>query len=118
MKTLKEQIAESTRFYILHLNPKTKGHLDRYSIYRDTPQGLEVLWPSHEDMKDGGHETLLPSQKYSLRDQYPAYHFVLNGGNYSKPYDLHLELAKYKGVKENEIEVFTINGHSPSRAGY
>lgn len=119
MRTQIDLIKEAKRFYILHLNPGQKGMVDRYAIYADVGNGLEVLWPTGIDSDRPEKTEALPYQHYSKLKNYPPFHFKLSGCGYSKPYELRSMLAEVKygnGSKAERVECFTLSGYMPSRA--
>lgn len=98
---------EAKRAYIIPLNnPRDAMSTHRFSVYLDAGNGLEVLWP----VSDLDKENLLRHQAYSRRRTYPAYHFALSGCGYSKEY----EIASDLHLINPNIDVFELNGHSPS----
>lgn len=88
MKTIKEQIQESDRFYAILLNQPRDGMSKcRYQIYRVFEGRLEVLWPGDSD-KGKSSKELLPHMVYSKQRQYPAFHWALGGCGYSKLHEM------------------------------
>jgi hypothetical protein len=109
-KTQKEQIKAAKTAYIMPINsPRDGMGTHRFSVHLCVKNQLEVLWPedNHEGKKS---KEMLPSQVYSTRKTYPAYHFALGGCGYSKTYQIKSELQQ---INKNLI-VFTIDGWSPS----
>ncbi|GBG55189.1 hypothetical protein SPFL3102_03549 [Sporomusaceae bacterium FL31] len=107
--TQQEQLKAALRAYILPLNTSKES---RFSVYLDSGEGLEVLWPSDSYLiSDGGKsQELLPSQTYWKRnDNYPAFHFHYTGYGSSYTEDLKETL---KTINPN-LEVLVIRGWSP-----
>ena len=105
MKTQIENIKEAKKAYILELSKS------RFSVYLLINEQLVVLWPS-DSHKGGRTEELLPCQIYSKNENYPAFHFYINGGGFSKTYEIKAELNKIN----SGLEVFVLRGCSPSVA--
>ena len=86
MKTQKEQILSAKRAYIV---PITKWNSNtgfrRFAVYLDDggEYGLNPVWPSDSD-KGSKFKDKLPCQVYSKRKSVPAYHFAMDGFQYSK----------------------------------
>jgi hypothetical protein len=107
--TQQEQIKAATRAYILPLNGPKES---RFSIYLDSGEGLEILWPSDSYLATEGKKSkeLLPGQIYWKRnDNYPAFHFQLKGCGYGYTEDLKTTLKQ----SNPSIEVLVIRGWSP-----
>lgn len=112
MKTQEQQIREALRAYIIQLNdPKDGMSWVRYSVYLDSGNGLEVLWPGDCHLEGSGSKELIADQVYSNNQKYPAYHFKLGGCGYSKTHQIGLTLRAINPT----IEVSTLNGTSPDR---
>lgn len=110
MKTQKEQITESKQAYIMSLNePRDGMSAARFAVYLSRHNGMQVLWPSDSE-KGKKSEELLHCQCYTSRRTLPAFHFSLSGCGYSKTYEIAEALKKINP----EIEVYSINGYSPS----
>jgi hypothetical protein len=106
------------RFYLVPLNPQSKGMTDRYAAYEETPEGLQVVWAKHDQTKPSGSKGAhVPAfgQVHSTRREYPAFHYALNGCGYSKPQQIGEYLQAHVG-KGIEIEVFVLGGCHPSSA--
>lgn len=120
MKTSRQQIEQAKRAYIVELTDRPNSMRDRFSIYLDAGEGLQILWADYSFKKSKDNELLseivinkkdlLDYQVHTNNRKYPAFHFVLNGGNYGKEHALGQMLREINP----SIEVFTINGHSPS----
>ncbi len=106
-KSLIEQVKDAKRAYILQLSRSRSGMERRYCVYVDDGEGLEILWPYTDN---GEPLKLLDGMVYSTRAQYPAYHFRFGGCGFSATDEIRSTL---KAINPS-IEVFTINGHSPS----
>ena len=112
MRTQKEQILNAKRAYIMQVFESRSAGYDRYSVYLDAGEGLSILWPSDCDQGKNSKDRL-PAQVYWSRNRnYPAFHFALGGGNYSKTNEIRTILRKINP----EIEVYTIAGYMPSNA--
>jgi hypothetical protein len=111
-QTQKEQLQNAKRAYIMALNdPKDAMSTQRFSVYLDNGNGLDILWPSdsHEGKKS---KELLGHQIYTTNRKYPAYHWALSGCGYSKTNEIKRELQ----TVNKALEVFTISGWIPSNA--
>lgn len=109
MRTQVEHIKKSEIAYIVKIK-EGKGSIDRFSIYLQNKGELEILWVS-DSHKGRAFEDRLPYQVYSLNKNFPAFHFVLHGSQYSKEHELKEML---KNINKN-IEVFTLHaGWSPT----
>jgi len=105
------------RFYLIRLNPQSRGMMDRFAAYEETPEGLRVVWANRDDSKPiGALGEYVPAfgQVHSTRNNLPAYHYALNGGGYSKTQQIGEYLQEYAGA-DAEIEVYTLNGYTPSK---
>ena len=115
--TILNQIKRASFAYIVQLNdPRDAMHAHRYAVYlaeRDCE--LEILWPQASDdpkaAKKEAEEAGLYSLTHSKREKYPAYHLALSGCGYSKTHDVAMQIAKTNPA----IEVYVLNGGSPSR---
>ena len=105
MKTQIENIKEAKKAYILELSES------RFAVYLLINDELVSLWPSdsHNGKKS---KELLPYQIYSKNRNYPAFHFYINGGGFSKTYEINAELNKIN----QDIEVFVLRGCNPAMA--
>jgi len=98
--------------YILHLNPDSRGLVDRYSVMRLGADGsLVPLWGEHIEADPetaawdrAGRKSAKawPHMVYHARpssgpDKWPAFHFALRGYGYSKTYELAQSLAEALG---------------------
>lgn len=107
--TQRELIKTATRAYIMTLAVSKGAGADRFSVYVETREGLQILWPSdcHELTKA---KDLLTYQTFSAREKYPAFHFALSGCGYSKKHEIGEMLRKINP----DIEVYSIDGWAPS----
>ena len=105
MKTQSENIREAKKAYILELSES------RFSVYLLIKDELIALWPSdsHNGKKS---KELLAYQIYSKNRNYPAFHFYINGGGFSKTYEIKAELNKVNPC----IDVFVLMGGNPATA--
>jgi hypothetical protein len=107
-----EHIKRAKLAYILPIgNPNSNSCTNRYSIYLDCGEGLEVLWGEFEYVNDVFKKgNMLDYQVHTDMKQYPAFHFRLNGGGYSKTHSLACMLRDINP----SIRVSTIGGYQPS----
>ena len=106
--TQRELIKTAKRAYIMTLAVSKGAGADRFSIYVETNEGLQILWPS--DSPEGKKaKDLLPHQTFSAREKYPAFHFALSGCGYSKGD----EIAEMLRQINPDMAVYSINGWAP-----
>ncbi len=112
MKTQEEQIKQAKRAYLMTLNdPRDGMSALKFSVYLDSGNGLDVLWPS--DSQEGKKsKQMLSGQVYTQNRKYPAFHFSLSGCGYSKSNEISMELRRINP----KIEVFVLGGAMPSCA--
>lgn len=121
-KSLIDQVKHAKHAYILQLSRSRSGMERRYSVYVDDDTeasgALDVLWPadSHgyggcQNPKKVTVEPMLDGMIYSRNKNFPAFHFRFGGGGFSATDEIRSTLQRINP----KIEVFTINGHSPSR---
>lgn len=119
-------------FYLMSHGRSQSGMSESFSVYELGKDGLEVLWPTPtaEEYERSGYTANNPSKgcdkAYRLAQKRlgmvrnrsrsgdsPAFVFTFGGCGYSKSQSLAEHLCTLFG----DVEVFTINGHSPSRVG-
>jgi hypothetical protein len=101
------------RFYLVCLNPQSKGCIERYAAYEMTAAGnMMVVWGKQDP--DTRKYTPAPGQTYSKRRNYPAFHYALDGGGYSKTQQIGEYLQQHCGA-DADIEVFEMSGHCANK---
>jgi hypothetical protein len=108
MKPQKTQIKKAKRAYIIAMTKLSRMGLQRFCIYLDDGEGLEILWPSRDEC---ANNSFLRYQVQTKRDTLPTFHFTLSGCGYCKTQDL----AEMLKEINPGIEVMIIgHGYSPS----
>jgi hypothetical protein len=108
MKSQKTQIREAKRAYIIAMTKPSRMGLERFCIYLDDGDGLEILWPNRDECTG---DSLLRYQVQTTRNTLPPFHFALSGSGYCKTQDL---TGMLKEVNP-DIKVLVIgHGYSPS----
>lgn len=124
-------------FYLMSHGRSQSGMSESFSAYELTPQGLEVLWPTPTDEewakagynkreKDSAKTDRAHATAYELAckrmgmvrnrsrsGDSPNFVFTFGGCGYSKQQSLAEHLCSLFG----DVDVYAINGHSPSRVG-
>ena len=112
MHTQKEQLDNAENAYLMPLNKDSSRfavYLDNQPKQYDNQPSFRVLWPS--DCGDGKKsKEILSGQKYSTLNNYPAFHFHLKGGNYSKRH----EVAETLQEINPKLTIYIITGFAPS----
>lgn len=113
---------ETVRLYVLHLNPESRGTVDRYAVMRIKPDGdLDPLWGDHVKGDDGREEAkawpymVWYPRPASGSDRYPAFHFKITGGNFSKLLDLAEALHR---KLRRPIALHPVNGYASRAVTY
>lgn len=114
------------RFYLLQLNDSRSGIGPvRFAAYRETPNGLAVVWPdspyvSGETDAQRTRRSKADAAKigmaYSRSDKYPAFHYVRSGCGYSKAQCIAEDISRLVCPGE-PCEVYTLSGWAPSKVG-
>lgn len=111
MLTQKEQVINAFRAYIIALTKKSPvSGLQRFCVYLDAGEGLDVLWPSVANRKTRQVETLLRYQVRTERKSLPRYHFALKGCGYSKTDEIRQML---RAINPRIEVLVTGDGYSP-----
>lgn len=106
-----EQITQAKVAYLIPLNdPRYGDSIFRYAVYLQGDGEMEVLWPVNTLDEKLWKKELLPLQYHSNNKKWPAFHFKLGGGGYSKPY----ELASVLQQVNPSLTVYALNGYAPS----
>lgn len=106
-QTITNTLKKAKRAYVVAINPA----FTRFSVYVETRDGLEVLWPRDSHEKALWRTELLPGMTYSKNKNLPAFHFHLTGYGYSKT----LEIAEQLKAINPKLEVLRLHvGWTPS----
>lgn len=104
----KDYIKNAVRAYICPLTKKSPvSGLQRFCVYLDAGEGLEILWPA------GEKDPLLLHQVRTKRKSLPHFHFALQGGGYSKTDEIRQMLREIN--PDISVEVIG-HGYAPSNS--
>ena len=94
-------------------NVSNNKHNGRFSVYLDTGEGLEILWPSDSHNRNKSKELLTGQIYWTRNDNYPAFHFCFSGYGYSYTNDI-VEALREVNPK---LEIQVISGWTPVAVG-